>query len=83
MFLLILNILISVDIIITKGIICFFSLLNWFYSYEKWGISTTSAFSFNVVKKGNLFITSGDATDSFDKVCKKSSIQKKLSRQTN
>ena len=32
----------------------------------------------NVVKKGNLFITSGDATDSFDKVCKKSSIQKKL-----
>lgn len=37
----------------------------------------------NVVKKGNLFITSGDATDSFDKVCKKSSIQKKLSRQTN
>ena len=37
----------------------------------------------NVVKKGNLFITSGDATYSFDKVCKKSSIQKKLSRQTN
>ena len=37
----------------------------------------------NVVKKGNLFITSGDATDSFDKVCKKSTIQKKLSRQTN
>ena len=37
----------------------------------------------NIVKKGNLFITSGDATDSFDKVCKKSSIQKKLSRQTN
>ena len=37
----------------------------------------------NVVKKGNLFITSGDATDSFDKVCKKSFIQKKLSRQTN
>ena len=33
--------------------ICFFSLLNWFYSYEKWGISTTSAFSFNVVKKGS------------------------------
>ena len=33
--------------------ICFFSLLNWFYSYEKWGISTTSAFSFNIVKKGS------------------------------
>jgi len=33
--------------------VCFFSLLNWFYPYEKWGISTTSAFSFNVVKKGS------------------------------
>ena len=33
--------------------ICFFSLLNWFYSYEKWGISTESAFSFNIVKKGS------------------------------
>ena len=33
--------------------VCFFSLLNWFYSYEKWGISTTSAFSFNIVKKGS------------------------------
>ena len=37
--------------------ICFFSLLNWFYSYEKWSISTTSAFSFNIVKKGSdIFI---------------------------
>ena len=33
--------------------ICFFSLLNWFYAYEKWGISTTKAFSFGVVKKGS------------------------------
>ena len=33
--------------------ICFFSLLNWFYSYEKWGISTVSAFSFSIVKKGS------------------------------
>ena len=37
--------------------ICFFSLLNWFYSYEKWSISTTNAFSFNIVKKGSdIFI---------------------------
>jgi membrane protein required for colicin V production len=37
--------------------VCFFSLLNWFYSYEKWSISTTNAFSFDIVKKGsNLFI---------------------------
>jgi|TARA_B100001093_G_scaffold497401_1_gene544279 membrane protein required for colicin V production len=33
--------------------VCFFSLLNWFYPYEKWGISTTDAFSFNIVKKGS------------------------------
>ena len=37
--------------------VCIFSLLNWFYSYEKWSISTTSAISFNVIKKGsNLLI---------------------------
>jgi membrane protein required for colicin V production len=33
--------------------VCLFSLFNWFYSYEKWGISTESAFSFNIVKKGS------------------------------
>jgi membrane protein required for colicin V production len=33
--------------------VCFFSLLNWFYSYEKWSISTTSAYSFKIVKKGS------------------------------
>ena len=33
--------------------ICIFSILNWFYTYEKWGISTTDAFTFNVVKKGS------------------------------
>jgi len=36
-----------------------------------------------VLKKQNLFITSGDATDSFDGICKKTALQKKLSRQTN
>jgi len=33
--------------------VCFFSLLNWFYPYDKWGIATTDAFSFNSVKKGS------------------------------
>ncbi len=37
----------------------------------------------SVIKKGNLFITSGDATDSFDGISKKSPLQKKLSRQAN
>jgi membrane protein required for colicin V production len=33
--------------------VCIFSLFNWFYSYEKWSISTSSALSFNIVKKGS------------------------------
>lgn len=33
--------------------VCIFSLFNWFYSYEKWSISTSSAFSFNIIKKGS------------------------------
>jgi len=37
--------------------VCLFSLLNWFYPYEKWGISTTNAFSFDIVNRGsNLLI---------------------------
>ena len=37
----------------------------------------------HVLKKRNLFITSGDATDSFDGVCKKTILQKKLTQQNN
>ena len=33
--------------------VCFFSLLNWFYPYAKWGISTAKSLSFNFVKKGS------------------------------
>ena len=33
--------------------VCFFSLLNWFYPYEKWGMSLSNAFSFNIVKTGS------------------------------
>ena len=36
-----------------------------------------------ILKKQNLFITSGDATDDFDGVMKKTALQKKLSRQSN
>jgi|TARA_B110000211_G_C13992957_1_gene514857 membrane protein required for colicin V production len=37
--------------------ICLFSVLNWFYPYEKWSISTIDAFSFDVVKKGSDLLT--------------------------
>ena len=33
--------------------VCLFSLLNWFYPYDKWGMSTNNAYSFNFVKKGS------------------------------
>ena len=33
--------------------ICLFSLLNWFYPHENWGISAEDAISFNIVKKGS------------------------------
>ena len=33
--------------------ICVFSLLNWFYPYQNWGISAEEAISFNLVKKGS------------------------------
>jgi len=36
-----------------------------------------------ILKKQNLFITSGDATDDFDGVTKKTPLQKKISRQSN
>ena len=37
----------------------------------------------NVIRKQNLFVTSGDATDSFDGISKNTALQKKLSRQYN
>jgi membrane protein required for colicin V production len=32
--------------------ICLFSILNWFYPYQNWGISVDDAVSFNVINKG-------------------------------
>ena len=33
--------------------VCLFSIFNWFYPYQNWGISTESAISFNLIKKGS------------------------------
>ena len=33
--------------------VCIFSILNWFYPYQNWGISTEDSFSFNFIKKGS------------------------------
>ena len=33
--------------------ICLFSVFNWFYPYQNWGISAEKAFSFNLINKGS------------------------------
>ena len=33
--------------------VCLFSILNWFYPYQNWGISAKDAISFNITIKGS------------------------------
>ena len=33
--------------------ICLFSIFNWFYPYQNWGISAEDAISFNLITKGS------------------------------
>jgi membrane protein required for colicin V production len=33
--------------------ICLFSIFNWFYPYQNWGISVEDAISFNLINKGS------------------------------
>ena len=53
--------------------ICLFSILNWFYPYQNWGIPAEDAFSFNIVKKGSEilieeFPSNEDLIDTKDKI---------------
>ena len=53
--------------------ICLFSILNWFYPYQNWGISAEDAISFNIIKKGSEilieeFPSSEDFIDTKDKI---------------
>ena len=36
--------------------VCLFSLLNWFYPYQKWPISTDNTYTFDIVYKGSKFL---------------------------
>ena len=36
--------------------ICVFSILNWFYPYQNWGISAENALSFNLINKGSKIL---------------------------
>ena len=33
--------------------VCIFSILNWFYPFNNWGISAEDAISFNLIQKGS------------------------------
>ena len=33
--------------------VCIFSILNWFYPFQNWGISTEEAISFDFINKGS------------------------------
>ena len=53
--------------------ICLFSILNWFYPYQNWGISAEDAISFKIVKKGSEilieeFPSNEDLIDTKDKI---------------
>ena len=53
--------------------VCLFSILNWFYPYQNWGISAEDAISFNLINKGSVilideFPSSEDFLDTKEKI---------------
>ena len=36
--------------------VCIFTLLNWFYSHEKWPVNTENAYSFKIIYSGSKFL---------------------------
>lgn len=36
--------------------VCVFSLLNWFYPYQKWPLETEDTYSFKIIYKGSKFL---------------------------
>ena len=53
--------------------VCLFTIFNWFYPYQNWGISAEDAISFNFISKGSEilvdeFPTSEDFIDTKEKI---------------
>ena len=53
--------------------VCLFSIFNWFYPYQNWGISAEDAISFNFIRTGNEilieeFPSSEDFLDTKEKI---------------
>ena len=36
--------------------VCLFSIFNWFYPYQNWGISAENAISFDIISKGSKIL---------------------------
>ena len=36
--------------------VCIFTLLNWFYPYQKWSVETKNTFSFQIIYSGSKFL---------------------------
>ena len=45
--------------------VCLFSILNWFYPYQNWGISTSDAISFNLINKGSKILIRIPSSEDF------------------
>jgi membrane protein required for colicin V production len=46
--------------------VCLFSISNWFYPYQNWGISAEKALSFNLINKGSeILIEEFPSTEDF------------------
>ena len=45
--------------------VCLFSILNWFYPYQNWGISTEDAISFNLIKGSEIINRGISFSDDF------------------
>ena len=53
--------------------VCLFTIFNWFYPYQNWGISVEDAYSFNLINKGSEllieeFPSSEDFIDTKEKI---------------
>ena len=53
--------------------VCIFSILNWFYPYQNWGISVEDAITFDIINKGSEilieeFPSSEDFIDTKEKI---------------
>ena len=59
--------------------VCLFSIFNWFYPYQNWGISAEDALSFNLIKKGSEILVE-EFPSSEDFIDTKEKIEKNLNQ---